>query len=774
MRWPTIALALLAALPLRVAAQPPGDSTALEDVTVTAGRISDPDWLVPLSIVTVTHEQIERAGIRDLTDLTRSVPGLSYTYARGSGGQPLIRGMWARPSDSNDQNPVGTLIDGIYISNSFAVDPSMLDLDSIEVLRGPQNALIGRNAFAGAILYQTAAPTETLTAQAQIDAGSDAYNRQTALVSGPLAPSLSARLAVMHEGFDGTVRNLADPRDNLGGWDKAAISAKLLWQGIEATRAQLSVYWYQNERDATPRFSFGNVPPLYNCGLDPASGQYINYCGAIPTPNAVDISPDARGVRTQTTLARLELSHTWSFATLTSLTGHVQTLANNPPDDWDLSSAGELLDVVDPSGNIVRQQRANVYFTGFPTDDYEWSEDLRLSGSASRLRWTAGLYWANNSSLIHTGYSAAAYGLAPGETYLEYPPPLSTLTPLILVPYGDISGQNRIASVFGSFSYAITPALDLSVDLRWSEERIFSLTTFYTDLVPSSGPPGNGSWPLTTPRATLSYRWPDQIQAYVSAAKGERSGGFNPSAQPDAVTSFGPDINWTYEVGLKAGGAGRPVQGAVAVYYVTWSNLQLDEPSPDPNIPFPITRNIGAATVKGMELSLEAAAMPWLDVRLAYAYADARFVSGTGDLGIANTCTPQICNYLTGTGGAAEPDIGGHQLPLASRNSGTLEATVHGDFSQRLHWYLRGALYGASREFIRTDNLNWLEPAWLPSLRLGVSGRSWEAALWGVNLNGTPRTAFANIAAIDPSGRHFIGDRANGASWGVSVLYRLD
>ena len=444
------------------------------------------------------------------------------------------------------------------------------------------------------------------------------------------------------------------------------------------------------------------------------------------------------------------------------------------PDDWDLSSAGELLDVVDASGNIVRQQRANVYFTGFPLDDLELSEDLRLSGAASKLLWTVGLYWADNRSLLHTRYSADAHGLAPGESFLQYPPPLSTLTPLTLVPYGDISGRNQILSGYGSIGYAITPSLDLNVELRWSEERIFSQSTFYTDSPPDTSAPGNGSWPLTTPRATISYKWPSDIQAYLSAAKGERSGGFNPTSQPDLMSTFGPDVNWTYEAGLKAGGAGRRLQGALAIYYVRWSNLQLDEPSPDPNIPFSVTRNIGSAIVRGLELALGGAATSWLDVRLGYAYADARFDAGTGDLGIASTCTPQICDYLVGANGSAVPDIGGHQLPLAPRHSGTFEATMHGGFPGRLHWYLRGALYGASREFIRTDNLNWLKPQWQPNLRFGITGQSWEIAFWGLNLSHTPRTGFANIAAIDPIGQHFVGDRANGASWGVSLLYHLE
>ena len=113
----------------------------------------------------------------------------------------------------SSQNNVATLIDGVYISNAYAIDASMLDLANIVVLRGPQNALVGRNAFAGVISYEIAQPTGTPEVGAQADFGSDSYYRQSLYASGAISSALEGRLAAMHNTFDGTIGNLASPQN---------------------------------------------------------------------------------------------------------------------------------------------------------------------------------------------------------------------------------------------------------------------------------------------------------------------------------------------------------------------------------------------------------------------------------------------------------------------------------------------------------------------------------------------------------------------------------
>jgi iron complex outermembrane recepter protein len=743
------------------------ETDQLAEVIITARHVAEPAWSVPLSFAAVSAQEIERAQIRDLNDLADAVPGLAYTYARGQGGIPVIRGM-SSPINNLNQNNVATVFDGIYIANTFAVDMSLLDLDAIDVVRGPQNALIGRNAFAGAILYQPATPLPQFGSGGELSVGTDAYDRETAFINIPLSPTLAGRLAGMHEGFDGTITNSADPRNNLGGWQKSGVSAALAWHRDEVAHARLSGYWYASQRDATPRFAVGDVPPVFNCGWD-GSG-FVNFCGQFPAPGAVDISPDARGFHSQTMLARLELGRTWPGVTLASLTGFIQTRLDNPPDEWDLSSAGELLQVELPNGQ-TRLQLANVYFSGLPEDDHEWSEELRLAGTLARLQWMFGLYWADNRSQQHAGYSADARGLAPGELFAPPYTRVGTVTPLTIIPEYAIAGGNRYSAAFGSLAYALSPSLQVSAELRWSKERVFGQNLSVTGGPPDA--PIQGSWAFVTPRVTVSYQWPREIMAYASAAKGARSGGFNDSSVASEA-QYGSEDNWTYEIGLKAGGGNRRVQGSIALYWVNWSDMQVEGPSQDPESQFSVTRNVGGATIKGVELGLDATPTNWLDAHLVYSYAHARFNADAIDLGIANTCTPDVCHLVPAPPlQELVPNVGGNQLPGAPQQAVSVNLTFHAALQGDLRWYLRAGLDAADREYARTDNLNWIAARTLPSARLGLMGARWELAIWGRNLTSTLRSDHVATNYSDSGDFHFLVDRANGASWGASFAYRF-
>ena len=181
-------------------------------------------------------------------------------------------------------------------------------------------------------------------AQSLITVGGNGLLRESVVASGPLIGLLAGRLAAAYETFDGTIRNAADPDHNLGGWRQSAVSGSLQWEAGQWS-ALLSGYWYRRQRDATARFSIGDKPPYLNCGLDPDTGKYINYCGPFPAPEHVDISPDARGQESNTYLGRLEFEWRWRALTFTSLTGFIDSGFNNAPDDADLSSTGELVPV---------------------------------------------------------------------------------------------------------------------------------------------------------------------------------------------------------------------------------------------------------------------------------------------------------------------------------------------------------------------------------------------------------------------------------------------
>ena len=181
------------------------------------------------------------------------------------------------------------------------------------------------------------------------------------------------------------------------------------WNGAENSgTAELAGYYFRNRRDATARFAIGYAEAPFNCGADPASGTPdVNYCGVVPGRSSVDISPDARGLTTDTFIGKLQLEIPIGDLQLTSVTAYVTTYNDTPPDEWDLSSTGQLLPVVKINAPdiVVRYQRANEYFSGFPTNDREWSQELRLASRQTRVRWMLGAAYSTNSSSYHNGSS---------------------------------------------------------------------------------------------------------------------------------------------------------------------------------------------------------------------------------------------------------------------------------------------------------------------------------------------------------------------------------
>ena len=205
MRIPRL-LHLAACLAATAAAAEETGPSPLPQVIVTARGYAEAANAVPLSMTSLDTHDLDRLEIHDLDALAAVAPGLAYTFSRGTGAVPVVRGMSQTDTSIAElENNVATVFDGVYVANAFAVDPTMADLERVDVLRGPQNATLGRNAFAGAVMYSPQRPTSTWQGTARVGAGSNQFREGMAALGGPLSPSLGLRLAVRAESFDGNV-----------------------------------------------------------------------------------------------------------------------------------------------------------------------------------------------------------------------------------------------------------------------------------------------------------------------------------------------------------------------------------------------------------------------------------------------------------------------------------------------------------------------------------------------------------------------------------------
>jgi iron complex outermembrane recepter protein len=762
------------------AAEETGPST-LPQVIVTARGYAEAANNVPISITSIDTNDLDRLEIRDLDALAAAAPGLAYSYGRGTGGVPVVRGMSSTDTGTiveAMENNVAMVFDGVYVANGFAVDFTMADLERVDVLRGPQNAALGRSAFAGALMYSPQRPTGTWQVAARVGAGSDQFREGMLALGGPLSPSLGLRLAVRAESFDGTITNQAEPSQLLGGWSKVSANGMLVWKGDENSgTAELAGYYFKESRDATARFKIGYAE-TFNCGADPASGTPdVNYCGVLPGRSSVDISPDARGLTTDTWIGKLQLDIPIGDLQLTSVTAYVTTYNDTPPDEWDLSSTGQLVPVVKTGAPdvVIRYQRVNEYFSGFPTNDREWSQELRLASRETQVRWMLGAAYSNNSSHTHASSSTDISGLAademlPGAFYSD-----QTRTPMNLIPAFEGRGTDRITAAFGSVGTSFG-RFALQGELRYSRDRWHG-ETFLVFGAPVNEPPHIGQWKFWTPRLTIEYHKSADELLYVSAAKGARSGGFNDPYPPSVPSEaqFQAEDNWTYEAGMKSRLAVDRMQLSAAVYYTDWSNMQMQGPSSDPGFPYPVIRNLGGSIVSGAEVAVEAQPAAWLDLGLAYAYAEARFRSGVIDLGVLANCSPTICNMVPGTAtNPLVPNVGGNRLPSAPRNALALTATLHGRWVGNRQWYVRTGFDVTDRQFVTSDNLNWLGARHLLAAGAGITGQGFEFSLWGRNLLDQHYVARAGFSPLTGFGDSTLfGDATNGRRFGASVTYHF-
>jgi iron complex outermembrane receptor protein len=376
---------------------------ALDEVIVTARKVREPLADVPLAVRVVSSEELRRAGIDGMQALSEAVPGLYFeSMWGGSNAAPTLRGQ-AQPNQGG--NNVGVFVDGVYQASNTGLDTSMLDLDRIEVVEGPQSSLYGRSTFSRAINYITHRPTDVVQGEVFVDGGTQNYRSISAALSGPLTSSgVALRAAASVRSFDGTGTNLANPGDNLGGYRKEAVSlaASFTDSGWDVLA---SAHFSEDQLEQPAASSLTATD--YNCGSrDPQSGEWTYFCGNAPRTDRYDISPGIPDSTTRTLQVALHVrreSGDWSAESLSSYYRSTSDVYQ----DYDVSSAGELYGVCtigancDPAAGTTATLSRTVDVNQVALDRSaveELTQELRLHYREGRLQATVGALIAANRS----------------------------------------------------------------------------------------------------------------------------------------------------------------------------------------------------------------------------------------------------------------------------------------------------------------------------------------------------------------------------------------
>jgi len=707
-------LALTAEVPL---------AYALDELVVTARKRSENLQDVPIAITAFGGPTIEKARIADMADIAALTPGLTFLdFGSGALKTPIIRGLAQTDPFGQDGN-VGVFLDGFFLASRNTMDIGIIDLERIEVVKGPQNALYGRNTFAGAINYVTAEPGDELEGYVSGSVGTDEYYEVKGSVGGPIVEDkLKARISMGYKEFDGTFENAADGNNIQGDDSFNVLGNVVLTPNDDWTIKLMGYYGEQNyEQDAVH-----NVEP--NC----PSADPVYFCGDLPFKDPVDVKTDTLGFENEFAMGGLTVSWDLGFATLSSLTS-LSTSTNKSLTDYDASSTGtpySTLSLFFAPGDPVNL----LNYASFNEEVDTYSQEIRLqSPDEDRFTWMTGVYFYN-AEYENQNFSVIDSSPIPDGFQVLVPcgifEPLCDdggVSTIFDEPATASESETDIWAIYAQGSFDFTDRLNATAELRYTHEEKETTTTVGFLYAPVANPvPLEGSWNFLAPRFTVDFAVNDDVLLYGSAAMGVKSGGFNASISPlfPDEAFFDEETNWTYELGVKSTLFDGKVRANAAVFYVEWDDLQVPSQSQDATFLSSVVRNLGTATSTGVELELDFSVTDSITIGGNYAYANPEFDEGI-DLGLSSICTdPSLCST----------NVAGQQLGRTVKNTFSAYLDVVQPLANGLDIFGRIDYSYRDESPVRAANLQFIDSRQLVNANIGLSAESWELSLWARNL----------------------------------------
>jgi iron complex outermembrane receptor protein len=611
--------ALLTALARASAAteQVSGSKPELEEIVVTAQRRLERLQDVPISIAAIDSSAIERSAVRSFDDYATMVPGISVNFGEGPSGARGRRTVGIRGVQRFSGLTDSTI--GFYVDETpidLGANPTIIDVDRIEVLRGPQGTLYGSGSMGGTIRIITRSPDPSAfsgqvdATYSETDHGDGNYDLN-GIVNIPLSPNRAAlRIAATTLEDSGFV----DIRDRLTGevlkrgaddQSTQAVRAGLLFNATDRLSFTPSVFYQRYEIDSAPQFVVGGDDYTFY------KNEYV------PTSTKVD-----------SMVASLAIGYHFDFGDLESTIARVEYQSRSFEDITETVNAALF--------GLPNFLPAPVDST---TQRNSWSNETRLvSNLSGPFQYVAGIYF----EAVEAPFTSTS--VIPGLND-AISPPLPVLLPS--VPGGDelfsvvSTRDSRQFAVFGEATYFLSKRFELTGGLRWfnfDSESTDTFSGFQFGGTPASNPAverkGSGSSDGFTPKLVLSYHATADQLFYGLVAKGYRSGGSNiplPSLcdgnliasgiTPPAPSEFKPDSLWNYELGAKVTGLDRRLTANAAAYYLDWTDLQLAVPLPTCRIQGYIA-NAGKARSIGAEFELTMRPVEDFTFGLSAAYLD--------------------------------------------------------------------------------------------------------------------------------------------------------
>ena len=521
--------------------------SGLEEIVVTAQRRSEKSVDVPISITALSQDQLTTANVQNLGDIERLTPALRFDYQTGF-AQPTIRGIGTGITTSGGGSNVGIYIDGFYSPNPLASDFQLLDVTSIQVLKGPQGTLFGHNTTGGAILVSTADPTVEPRVEGRVSYGRFDSQKYEAYATGGVGIAAMDVEGIYTKGH-GFITNIIDDDDHVSAYGNWTVRAGLKVQPIDAVSV-LFRYTHSKQDDPSTQMLNSNT----DTSIDPTTGKpWGIQTFAVPgtyTTNPNQIAANLpRKYTNATDIEQLTIKADLGFANFTSLSQYRQ-------------------EVVDQS-EALQQVALPIFQLGLPIFDYTTSQEFLLTSKPGpRLQWTAGAYY-----------------LSYRDTYVTYIDSGIETPGVGRVRLGGSSTTTQNIAGYVDATYEVIPRLFFTAGVRYAHDAVIDA---YYNPNPFSGDNPNREIKVpsinstkATPRVVLRYKLTDDSNVYASYAEGYKAaildvgGSCQDSFDNYKCNSVQPEDVHAYEVGYKFDN--RRIANEVSAFLYNYKDLQVSE-----------------------------------------------------------------------------------------------------------------------------------------------------------------------------------------------------
>ncbi len=726
-------------------------NATLDEIIVTAQKKSESLQEVPIAITAISAETLEKQGISDFQGISERTPGLLIGAFSPAQPEIAIRGVGTKEDGPGANDSTVVSVDDVYIASRIAQIIDIYDLERVEVLRGPQGTLYGRNSIAGSINFITQKPDENFALRLEQTIGS--YNKldTRALIKGAIDADsgLYGKLSYSHRVNDGFVDLYSDGTTKIGdlnGINRHSMRGQLRYapadSGLDATLT------LEGEID---RDQGQNREPIGDTTANPARNSVVINTGlgfddihdSLSTEGFMD--RDVFG-------ASLKFDYDIGDVTLTSITAY-----RDAEVQFGLDCCG-LNGRVYPRANYNYIDEAATQLT----------QEFKLSGDTGGLDWIVGVFYTDESDHKREGFGFGPIA-NPQGTFDE----ISASS--AFTNTSNVKADIEAMAIYGQGTYGLTDRLGATLGLRYSTED----KTVTASGAVTGGPPNgiivgpyapvtaSDDWSSVDFRVALDYDLSDDVMLYGSVASGFKSGGFAgaPKNAASASRSFDEESALNYELGLKSTMLENRLRLNIAAFYTDYKDLQVTRFALTPDTPrfgqF-LTENAAGAEIKGLEVESTFVPIENLELSFNYAYLDAKFTEFFG---------------LTPGPDGTTPDFTGNDLRQAPKHSasGNLNYTWQDVLSGDDSIYLNVSARYVDDVFYDPDNNSRavVDSYAVADVRLGYTAPSgkYKADLWVNNVTNNDYTTHAFSLT---GGQRAYANVGKPRWYGMTLTYMID